>query len=266
MKGRILIVAGSDSSGGAGIQADIKTVTALRGYAATAITALTAQNTGGVSAVEKVSPSFVIEQMRMVIEDIGVDAVKTGMLADAATIEAVAWAVRRYAASVPLVVDPVMIAQSGARLVEDTALDALEQGLLPLATVITPNVPEAEALWRQAIPGTESFADAASALRRRFGGAVLLKGGHLAGDPVRDLLVDESGEQWFGMARVATRHTHGTGCTLASAIATGLGQGLALPVAVGRARRYLQEALARAPGFGHGQGPVDHGHTVRPFH
>lgn len=265
MHGRVLIIAGSDSSGGAGIQADIKTVTALRGYAATAITALTAQNTRGVSAVERVVPEFVVEQIRMIAEDIGVDAVKTGMLPDAPIIEAVAGAIRRYAASVPLVVDPVMIAQSGARLVDETALAAFEQQLLPMATLITPNVPEAETLYGARIAESARFPEAAGALKRRFGGAVLLKGGHLPGDPVRDYLVGDGVEQWFGMARVETPHTHGTGCTLASAVATGLAQGLSMPESVGRARRYLQGALASAPGFGGAQGPVDHAHTVRPF-
>lgn len=265
--GRVLILAGSDSGGGAGVQADIKTVTALGGYAATAITALTAQNTQGVFGVLGVDPAFIVQQIELVLDDIGADAVKTGMLHSAPVIRAVARALAApVAAGVPLVVDPVMVAQSGGRLLEESAVAALRDELLPLAGVLTPNLPEAEVLLGRAIPDAAAMPAAARDLLALGPRAVLLKGGHLSGDVMTDVLVWADGERLFSDPRIPTDQTHGTGCTLASAVATGLGQGLSLPDAVGRARAYLQEALRRAPGFGKGQGPVLHGHTVRPFH
>jgi hydroxymethylpyrimidine/phosphomethylpyrimidine kinase len=263
-KGRVLIAAGSDSGGGAGIQADIKAVTALGGYAATAITALTAQNTKGVFGVEGVSPAFIQQQMRVVLEDIGADAVKTGMLHDAATIEAVAEVLRDYP-GLPVVVDPVMVAQSGASLLQDSAVAALVERMLPLAGLLTPNLPEAEVLTGLSIESEAEMAEAGRQLLRKGAKAVLVKGGHRAGEEMVDLLVTGAGVTRFADSRIDTEETHGTGCTLASAIATGLAQGLPLEKAVARARRYLRAALAAAPGFGEGQGPVAHGVTVRPF-
>ncbi|HEY5606743.1 MAG TPA: bifunctional hydroxymethylpyrimidine kinase/phosphomethylpyrimidine kinase [Alphaproteobacteria bacterium] len=259
--GRVLIVAGSDSGGGAGIQADIKTVTALGGYATTAITALTAQNTLGVQDVLPVPPAFVRAQMRSVLDDIGTDAVKLGMLHDAGVIEAVADALP----DAPLVVDPVMVAKGGASLLADAALDALKRRIIPRATILTPNAPEAAKLSGMAIDELEDMPRAGRLLLRLGAKAVLVKGGHLQGDLVHDVLVTEDGHETFTSPRVHTQHTHGTGCTLASAIATGLAQGLGLRDAVVRARAYLLEAIRHAPGLGHGQGPVEHGHTVRPF-
>jgi len=262
MKGRVLIVAGSDSGGGAGIQADIKTVTALGGYAATAITALTAQNTLGVFGVVAVEPAFIRQQIELVLGDIGADCVKTGMLHNEAVIETVADAVERLAAGVPLVVDPVMVAKGGAALLEDAAVVALRRRLLPLAAVITPNAPEAEALTGVAVADLDGMKRAADRLVALGARAALVKGGHVAGATICDVLVSPDGLQIFEGERIATAHTHGTGCTLASAIATGLAQGLALGAAVERARAYLVAAIRTAPGYGKGHGPLDHGHTV----
>ncbi len=262
-RGRVLIAAGSDSGGGAGIQADIKTVTALGGYAATAITALTAQSTKGVFGVEGVPPAFIRQQMLVVLEDIGADAVKTGMLHDVATIEAVAEVLEGL--GLPVVVDPVMVAQSGARLLQDEAVEALSARMLPLATLLTPNIPEAEALSSVVIKSEADMAAAGEALLAKGAQAVLVKGGHREGEEMVDLLVTPEGVTRFSDPRIDTAETHGTGCTLASAIATGLAQGMEVEAAVARARRYLRVALMAAPGFGEGQGPVGHGVTVRPF-
>ncbi len=261
MPGRVLIVAGSDSGGGAGIQADIKTVTALGGYAATAITALTAQNTQGVQGIFPVPPDFIAAQMKSVLDDIGADAIKTGMLGDMATINAVA---DGLPANVPVVVDPVMVAKGGARLLDADAVAVLKTRLVPLASVLTPNLPEAEVLTGMKIPNVATMKAAAAALRAMGADAVLLKGGHLSGDTVTDVLVTGDGVETFSDSRIDSRHTHGTGCTLASAIACGLAQGLTLTVAVTRARAYVRRAIETAPGLGAGHGPLNHGHTVKP--
>ena len=258
MKGRVLIVAGSDSGGGAGIQADIKSVTALGGYAATAITALTAQNTQGVFGIHAVPTDFIQQQMRLVLDDIGADAIKTGMLGDAATIAAVADVLEGLSPRPPLVVDPVMVAQSGDPLLDGGAEHGLAERLVPLADVLTPNLPEAARLTGLEVADPAGMAAAAEALRARGAKAVLVKGGHLEGESLVDLLLHEGGLERYESPRIATRHTHGTGCTLASAIAAGLAQGLAVEPAVRRARAYLQEAIRRAPGLGQGAGPVDH--------
>ena len=260
----MLIVAGSDSGGGAGIQADIKAVTALDAYAMTAVTALTAQNTEGVANVLPIPPGFIREQMNIVIADLGVDAIKTGMLHDAAVIEAVAEEIGQLAPPVPVVVDPVMVAKGGHRLLEASAIDALTRLLLTCATVITPNVPEAEALSGAAILDLDGMRRAADALLALGARAVLLKGGHLPGERVADLLATPEGVETFESARVETRHTHGTGCTLASAIAAGLAQGMTLRDAVVRARHYVLMAMASAPGYGRGHGPLNHAVTIDP--
>jgi hydroxymethylpyrimidine/phosphomethylpyrimidine kinase len=256
LRGRVLVVAGSDSGGGAGIQADIKTISALGGYAATAITALTAQNTTGVYDVLPVTPAFIARQIEVVLGDIGADAIKTGMLGDAASVEAIASAVANC--PVPLVLDPVMQAKGGARLLTEQGIGALKRGLIPLAAVITPNLPEAELLAGMAIPDRQAMYHAASALLSLGARAVLLKGGHLPGDTVVDVLATPDGVEEFAEARIVSRHTHGTGCTLASAIATGLAQGMPLREAVLRARSYVRAAIATAPGFGAGHGPLNH--------
>jgi hydroxymethylpyrimidine/phosphomethylpyrimidine kinase len=260
---RILICAGSDSGGGAGIQADIKTVTALGGYAMTALTALTAQNTLGVEAVLPVAPDFIRRQMVSVLSDLGADAVKTGMLGDAAAIAAIAETLAAMAPDLPLVVDPVMIAKGGGSLLARDSLDALKAVLIPRATLLTPNLPEAEALLGRPIADLAAMRTAALDLCRLGAQAVLVKGGHLPGDRLFDVLAGPCGVTVFEGVRIQTRHTHGTGCTLASAIATFLGQGVALGDAVSQARAYLIEAIRTAPGFGLGLGPLNHGHTMR---
>jgi hydroxymethylpyrimidine/phosphomethylpyrimidine kinase len=265
MRGRVLIVAGSDSGGGAGIQADIKTVTALGAFAATAITALTAQNTRGVFGVFPVPPEFIAQQMLLVLEDIGADAIKTGMLHSPEVIDAVSSAYERASTSVPLVVDPVMVAKGGAPLLLPEAREALIGRLLPLAALITPNLPEAEVLAGQTIDGVDGMRKVAAKLLAMGPKAVLVKGGHLAGSRVTDVLCTQDGEHLFEDERIDTRATHGTGCTLASAIATGLAQGLGLRDAIARARRYLRLAMQFAPGLGGGHGPLNHAVTVTPL-
>ena len=263
MKGRVLIVAGSDSSGGAGIQADIKTVTALGGYAATAITALTAQNTEGVQGILPVPPNFVKQQIDSVLGDIGADAVKTGMLLDHAVIEAIANALEAGAPTAPLVVDPVMIASTGARLLDARAFDALERRLIARAALVTPNAPEAEALTGARVADLDGMRRAAEKLLAMGAKAAMVKGGHIVGEVLRDLVVTAAGESFVLEARrVDTRSTHGTGCTLASAIATGIAQGMALKAAIERAHRFVQEAIRSAPGLGRGHGPLNHAWNI----
>ena len=264
MKGRVLIVAGSDSGGGAGIQADIKTVTALGGYAATAITALTAQDTNTVHGVHSVPADFVAEQMRVVLADIGADCIKTGMIHSAPIIEAVADAAARYGEGVPLVVDPVLVAKGGASLLEDSAMRALGTTLIGQADLVTPNIPEAERLTGLTIVTVDDMARVAERIHELGPKAVLVKGGHLESDEITDLLSHAGGIERFHAHRIESRHTHGTGCTLASAIATGIAQGMGLVDAVARARRYLRAAIEAAPGLGTGHGPVNHGVTVTP--
>lgn len=262
--GRVLVVAGSDSGGGAGIQADIKAITALGGYAMTALTALTAQNTRGVHGVHPVPPEFLRQQIRAVMDDLGADALKTGMLHDVPTIECVVELADGAGRGLPLVVDPVMVAQSGDRLLDEGAVASMIDELLPRAALITPNIPEAEVLLGRSIPDEAAMTEAASALQAMTGGAVLLKGGHLASGTIQDVLVDARGQTGsFRHERIPTNHTHGTGCTLASAIAAGLARGLEMHAAVEVARRYLLEAIRTAPGFGYGDGPVNHCHTVQ---
>ncbi|MDB5430752.1 MAG: thiD [Caulobacter sp.] len=264
--GRVLIIAGSDSGGGAGIQADIKTVTMLGGYAATAITAVTVQNTLGVTAVHPIPVAVIEAQARAVLDDIGADAIKTGMLGDAATVEAVAAILADYPA-IPAVIDPVMIAKGGASLLAQGAVAAVRTLLIPRAALLTPNAPEAAALTGLTVETTDDLRRAGEALLRLGARAVLVKGGHVgggaAGETLTDILMTPAGETTFEGPRLDTRHTHGTGCTLASACATGLAQGLALTEAVARAWAYVQEAIARAPGLGAGHGPLDHGWPLR---
>lgn len=259
MNGRVLVVAGSDSGGGAGIQGDIKTISALGGYSATAITALTAQNTLGVFGVMPMPTQFVAHQMQVVLDDIGADAIKTGMLHDSGVIDAVAAVIDKSARMIPLVVDPVMIAKGGAALLDGAALDSLRR-LLPRAAVVTPNLPEAEALLGRRIIGIDDMIAAARELLATGAASILLKGGHGEGDLVTDILVSGDVVERFDSPRIETRHTHGTGCSLASAIATGLAQGMALKPAVERAHAYVLEAIRTAPGLGAGHGPLNHGH------
>jgi hydroxymethylpyrimidine/phosphomethylpyrimidine kinase len=265
VEGRVLIIAGSDSGGGAGIQADIKTVTALGGYAATAVTAVTAQDTHGVREVVAMAPDFVARQAELVLADIGADAIKTGMMVNAATIDAVSDVLALRAGKVPIVVDPVMVAKGGHPLLDGPGIAALKRRLALLATLITPNLPEAELLIGRAIPNRQAMLDAAYMLPTLGCKAALLTGGHLEGPTVLDILATQDGAESFESPRIDTTRTHGTGCTLASAIATGLAQRLSLRDAVLRARAYVREAIRTAPAIGHGSGPLNHAHTVRPF-
>ncbi|MCM8729747.1 bifunctional hydroxymethylpyrimidine kinase/phosphomethylpyrimidine kinase [Hephaestia sp. GCM10023244] len=250
---RILIVAGSDSGGGAGIQADIKTVTMLGGHAMTAITALTAQNTLGVQRVMPVPADMVLAQIESCVGDIGVDAVKIGMIGSAETANAVVDALERIVAvqHVPIVFDPVMVATSGSVLADDATIAAFGR-LMRIATLTTPNLPELHALGGEAaVLGT--------------GSAVLAKGGHREGPMVDDWLITPAARRLFSNPRIDTRHTHGTGCTLASAIATGLGQGGALDQAVERGIAFVRAAITHAPGLGQGSGPMGHSLGRAPF-
>ncbi len=276
MTARILIIAGSDSGGGAGIQADIKTVTMLGGHAMTAITAITAQNTLGVQAVHPVPTDIVLAQIDSVVSDIGIDAVKIGMIGSAETANAVAdrltslfpregggpvWtpafageqggAGRHHQARIPIIFDPVMIATSGSVLADPATIAAFAR-LMRIATLVTPNLPELAAL------GGEPTV-------RALGPAVLIKGGHAEGEQITDRLVTDAGETRWTNPRIETRHAHGTGCTLASGIATGLAQGMPLDAAIERAIAFVRAALAHAPGLGAGHGPMGHALGVSPF-
>ena len=253
----VLSIAGSDSSGGAGIQADIKTIAAHHLFAETVVTALTAQNTLGVAAVHDVPPDFIGAQIDAVFSDIRPDAVKIGMVSTVGTIEAIAQGLSRWDAS-SIVVDPVMVATSGARLIDEGALCALSELLLPRASVVTPNIPEAEVLVGSSIEDERAAERAARSLAERFGVAVLVKGGHGAHDANDVLALPEGDTEWFRHAAVETTNTHGTGCTLSSAIACGLAIGLSIPESVARAKRYLTGALQAGLDLGQGSGPVDH--------
>lgn len=259
MKGRVLIIAGSDPSGGAGIQADIKTVTALGGYAATAITALTVQNTKGVSAVHPAAPEVIAAQIEAVMSDIGADAIKIGMIGDRETAAVIETALKKYN-DIPVVLDPVLVATSGDALAKDGVAAFIRDRLTPLAAIITPNMDEAAALTGRDITDRDSAIAAGEALVALGAKAALVKGGHMRGETVEDALVSAEGARIYSNPRFETTSTHGTGCTLASAIATGLAQGMALQTAVKRAVDYVHKAIATAPGYGGGHGPLNHAH------
>jgi hydroxymethylpyrimidine/phosphomethylpyrimidine kinase len=261
---RLLVIAGSDSSAGAGLQADLKTALAFGVYAQTAVTAITVQNTLGVTGAYPVPPDTVRAQIIACLSDIGADAIKTGMLGDAAMVRTVAATLAEHGAAIPLVLDPVMVAKGGARLLAREAVDAVRALLLPRAALVTPNLPECEALIGFAPAGAEEAPAAAGKFHALGARHVLFKGGHGQGKVVRDILADgETGEVLVLQApRIDTPHTHGTGCTLATAIACGLAEGLALAPAVRRAHAYVQRAIATAPGLGGGHGPLNH----RPPH
>ncbi|MGN0475110.1 MAG: bifunctional hydroxymethylpyrimidine kinase/phosphomethylpyrimidine kinase [Acutalibacteraceae bacterium] len=251
-----LTIAGSDSSGGAGIQADIKTMTMNGVYAMSAVTALTAQNTTGVSGIFEVTPAFLAQQINAVFEDIRPDAVKIGMVASAALIKTIAERLSAFAA-VNIVVDPVMVATSGARLLEEEAAATLTKELLPLATLLTPNIPEAEVLSGLSIRSGEDMIAAAKTINERYGCAVLCKGGHSVND-ANDLLFANGGFMWFSGKRIDNPNTHGTGCTLSSAIASNLAKGFDLITSVQRAKDYISGALSAMLDLGHGSGPMNH--------
>ena len=258
-RGRVLIIAGSDSGGGAGIQADIKAVSMLGGYAMTAVTAITVQDTRGVHGVWPVPIEAVTGQMQVTLSDIGADAIKTGMLGSAPLVEAIAEILSERAQLVPRVIDPVMVATSGDRLVDAKAVEAIRSELVPRARVVTPNAPEAEVLTGKAVETVSGQRRAAEALLELGANGALVKGGHISGDVITDVLQTTTGEWIFESPRIDTTSTHGTGCTLASAIAALLGQGISVPDSVEQAREYLMKAIREAKGFGSGHGPVHHG-------
>lgn len=258
MRGKVLIIAGSDSGGGAGIQADIKTVSALGGYAATAITAVTAQNTLGVFGVHSIPERTVAQQIELVLDDIGADAIKIGMLHNSLLIETIAYMLEQKARHIPLILDPVMVAKGGHPLLEPDAVETLKVRLLPMASILTPNIPEAELLCGFAIHSLDDMRRAAATLRDLGARAVLVKGGHMEGHTVQDVWLGGGIEFIFEQPRIETKNTHGTGCTLASAIAAGIAQGLPESEAVHRARHYVVEAIRHAPAIGKGHGPLDH--------
>lgn len=260
-KGRVLILAGSDSGGGAGIQADIKTVTALGGYAATAITAITVQNTIGVHGVHAVPLDVVEAQARAVLDDIGADIIKTGMLGTAELVNMVADLLNDHP-DIPLVLDPVMVATSGDVLIDDGAVAVIRERLIPRAALITPNAPEAAKLTGLPVTTTQEQVDAGRKLVEMGAEAALVKGGHLSGPVITDVLVTATTTTIFESDRQETRNTHGTGCTLASGIATGLAGGASLATAIEAAGQYLSEAIRRAPDLGTGHGPVNHGWNI----
>lgn len=254
---RALTIAGSDSGGGAGIQADLKTFTALGVYGTCAITAVTAQNTLGVQAVYPLTAARVRAQLESVLADIGTDAAKTGMLVNAAIIRAVAGCLRRHGVR-NLVVDPVLVAKDGRPLLQPRARRALVEELLPLAAVVTPNLPEAEVLTGLNIRSRADMVTAARRLVALGAGAAVVKGGHLAGDAAADALYANGAVEWFAAERVPTRHTHGTGCTFSAAICAGLAGGMPLAAAVAQAKAFITLAIRRAPGLGAGHGPLNH--------
>lgn len=256
-----LTIAGSDSSGGAGIQADLKTMLANHVYGMSAITALTAQNTTGVTDIMEVTPEFLAEQLDSIFTDIKPDAVKTGMVSSSQLIDIIADKLREYKA-VNIVVDPVMVATSGTKLICDDAMETLKKKLLTLATVITPNIPEGEVLAGMKITSKEDMVTAAEKISNTYGCSVLLKGGHSLND-ANDLLVEQGKEPvWFMGRRIANTNTHGTGCTLSSAIASNLAKGKSLEEAVKGAKNYISGALAAGLDLGKGSGPMDHGFDI----
>lgn len=256
-----LTIAGSDSGGGAGIQADIKTMLANRVYAMSAVTALTAQNTTGVTSIMEVSPQFLAEQLDAVFTDIFPDAVKTGMVSSSALINVIADKLTQYSAK-NIVVDPVMVATSGAKLISDEAIQTLTEKLLPLADIITPNIPEAEVLSGMEIKSEDDMIAAAERISKTCNVAVLLKGGHSLND-ANDLLYHDGSYRWFKGKRIDNPNTHGTGCTLSSAIASGLAKGYSMEEAVKKAKDYISGALAAMLDLGKGSGPMDHGWAIK---
>jgi hydroxymethylpyrimidine kinase/phosphomethylpyrimidine kinase/thiamine-phosphate diphosphorylase len=256
-----LTIAGSDSSGGAGIQADLKTMMAHHVYGMSAITALTAQNTTGVTSIFNTTPQFLGEQLDAVFTDIRPDAVKIGMLSTKELIQVVAEKLRQYDAK-PVVLDPVMVATSGARLIDENALDALVNDLLPLATVITPNIPEAEILSRESIKTAADMEHAAKTIFDTYGCTILLKGGHTIND-ANDLVYDANGIHWITGQRIQNPNTHGTGCTLSSAIASNLAKGYPLLESIERAKRYISLTLSAMLDLGQGSGPLEHGVKIK---
>ena len=257
-----MTIAGSDSGGGAGIQADLKTFAALGVYGTSALTAITAQNSLGVTAIHEVPTDVIAAQVQAILSDIGADAVKTGMLSSPAIIQTVAQEVQRHGVT-RLVVDPVMVAKGGDRLLREDAVEALRTRLLPLATVVTPNTPEAEVLTGLTVRTPDDAREAARRIVAMGAKSVVVKGGHLSGSDAVDVFYDGTQFREFSAPRIDTRNTHGTGCTFASAIAAGLAKGLALEEAVAQAKTYVTEAIRANLEIGTGHGPVGHFYMLR---
>lgn len=258
-----LTIAGSDSCGGAGIQADIKTMTANGVYAMSAVTALTAQNTMGVTDIMEVTPKFLAAQLDCIFTDIYPDAIKTGMVSSAALIETIAEKLVEYNGK-NIVVDPVMVATSGAKLISDDAIETLKVKLLPLATLITPNIPESEVLSGMEIKNSEDMVTAAKVISEKYGCNVLLKGGHSLND-ANDLLYQKNDKpEWLQGKRIDNNNTHGTGCTLSSAIASNLAKGYSLEASVKNAKEYISGALGAMLDLGKGSGPMNHAYDIKP--
>ncbi|MBE6250063.1 MAG: bifunctional hydroxymethylpyrimidine kinase/phosphomethylpyrimidine kinase [Bacteroidales bacterium] len=264
---RVLTIAGSDSGGGAGIQADIKTISAMGCYAASAITAVTVQNTIGVQAVHPVPPDILGAQIDSVLSDIGADAIKTGMLHSAEVVEVVASKIEQYGIR-NVVVDPVMVSTSGHRLIEESAIEVIKKRLLPLSRVVTPNVPEAEVLIGGKIAGESDFEEVAKELSETYGTSVLLKAGHLTGETLTDYFynIEDQSLTLLPSKRVLTKNTHGTGCTLSSAFAAALARGESLTQAAQSAKNYIHQAIISGSEYeiGKGHGPVDHFFILKP--
>jgi len=266
LKGRIylkiaLTIAGSDSGGGAGIQADIKTMLANGVYATSAITAMTAQNTTGVSGIMNSTPEFLAQQLDCVFSDLRPDAVKTGMVSESSLISVIAEKLKYYKAE-KIVVDPVMVATSGARLISENAVETLKAELFPLADILTPNIPEAEILCGEKIESADDMVRAAKSISEKYGCAVLMKGGHELND-ANDFLFSKQNERWFLGKRINNPNTHGTGCTLSSAIASNLAKGFSIEESVLRAKEYISEALSDMLDLGKGSGPLNHGFAIK---
>lgn len=265
--GNVLIIAGSDSGGGAGIQADIKTVTCLGGYAMTAITALTAQNTLGVDGIFEIPTDFIKKQLETIHGDIKINAVKIGMLGNSDIIKTVSKFIKLNLQNIPVVLDPVMIAKGGAPLLEQSANQSLINELIPQATIVTPNIPETEAITKNKIENIDDMKSAAIQINNMGASSILVKGGHMlqSSNSVIDILAHNGEIFEFENPRIDSKNTHGTGCTLASAIATGLAQNMDMNDATSRAREYVFKAIKYAPNIGHGHGPLNHSFPVNDF-
>jgi hydroxymethylpyrimidine/phosphomethylpyrimidine kinase len=260
---RILTIAGSDSSGCAGIQADIKTATALGAYAMTAITAVTAQDTMGVNRAQLIPADLVRAQIVACLSDIGADAIKIGMLGSVEIASVVADTLRKHASKIPIVLDPVLASTSGTPLLDDAGVNVLREQLIPLATLVTPNIPEAEILTGVSHAGPLDIVRACESLLKMGAKAALVKGGHLKSQRLVDTLMTLERTSLFEGPLIDTHHTHGTGCTYAMAIAVEIAGGLSLEDAVGRAHHYVRQAIETAPGFGRGRGPLNHMHALK---
>lgn len=264
--GRVLAIGSSDSSGGSGIQADIKAITALGGYALTAVTALTARNAKGVNGIVETTGGFVAKQMRLALKDIGADVIKIGMVPNEEAIESVHYTYMEFAPDIPIVLDPMMMTKGGEPLIDREAIHMVRQHFLLHAALVTPNIVEAQLLTGMEIHTLKDMKHAAEIMITLGCQSVLIKGGHFEGDTLYDVLFSEEGLEVFEDTRIDTPHTRGTGCTLASAVAAGMAQKMTLRDAVVRARAYVREAILTAPGYGKGQGPLNHAHTVAPYH